>query len=106
MSRENTLINGERLELVKICGPTEAEMIQEMLRNNGIESTLQGEHSAIALPATGDLDEVRIWVRHADAPRAEELLDAFFQPVGKDELQEGEPELGVDNPEEPGGFTV
>ena len=106
MSHENRINDEEPLELVNICGPTEAEMIQEMLKNNGIESTLQGEHSAIALPATGDLDEVRIWVRKSDFARAEELIEGFFRPVGKDELKEGEPDLGVEDPDEPGGFTV
>jgi hypothetical protein len=37
---------------------------------------------------------------------ANELLLAFFTPVGKDELTEGESELGVDDPEEPGGFKI
>ena len=106
MAKRNTLRSEESLELVKICGPTEAEMIQEMLANNSIESNLQGEASAIAIPATSDLDEVRIWVRREDASRAQELIEAFFTPVAKDELQEGEPGLGVDDPEEPGGFTV
>ena len=70
--------NNDALELVKICGPTEAEMIREVLANNGIESTLQGEQAAQTLPATGDLDEVRIWVRPGDARRANELITAFF----------------------------
>ena len=30
------------LEMVATCGPTEAQMIQELLNNNGIECTLQG----------------------------------------------------------------
>ena len=106
MSNQESLQHDESLELVKICGPTEAEMVGEMLRNNGIESTLQGELSATQLPATSDLDEVRVWVRPDDAEKAHELVDAFFNPVGKDELAEKDPDLGVDNPDEPGGFTV
>jgi hypothetical protein len=107
MNQEDDTNNEEPLEMVKISGPMEAEMIQEMLKNNGIEATLQGEHSAMTLPATSDLDEVRIWVKQADAAKAEELIEAFFQPVGKDELSEEErKELGVDDPDEPGGFTV
>jgi hypothetical protein len=106
MTNEDNLQNEEPMELVKICGPTEAEMVEEMLRNNGIEVTLQGEFSANAIPATSDLDEVRIWVRPDEAERARELVDAFFTPVGKDELQDEEQDLGVENPEEPGGFTV
>lgn len=106
MTNQESVQPDESLELVKICGPTEAEMVAEMLRNNGIESTLQGELSATQLPATGDLDEVRIWVRAEDAEQAHEIVDAFFSPVGKDELTEKDSGLGVENPDEPGGFTV
>jgi hypothetical protein len=70
--------------LVKVCGPVEAEMIQEMLQNNGIECTLQGEASALTLPATGDLDEVRIWVKPRDVKRAEEIISAFFETKADD----------------------
>jgi hypothetical protein len=106
MRERKTLRENEPLELVKVCGPTEAEMIREMLENNGIETTLQGELSAITIPATGDLDEVRIWVAPEHAEQAVELIDAFFTPVAKGELKEDEQELGVDDPDEPGGFTV
>ena len=105
MTKRNVPETNKPLELVKTCGPTEAEMIQEMLINNGIESTLQGEVSATTLPATGDLDEVRIWVKSEDVAQASELIQAFFSPVGKDELDENQTDLGVDNPDEPGGFT-
>jgi Putative prokaryotic signal transducing protein len=104
--RERKMLRDEPLELVKVCGPTEAEMIREMLANNGIETTLQGEMSAQTIPATGDLDEVRIWAAPEDVEQAVELIDAFFTPVAKGELKEGEPSLGVDDPDEPGGFTV
>jgi hypothetical protein len=106
MTNERDLSDETPLELIKICGPTEAQMIEEMLRNNGIECTLQGDVSSTPWPATGELDEVRVWVRQHDAARAEELVDAFFTPVGKDELAEGESELGVEDPDEPGGFTA
>jgi hypothetical protein len=106
MTNEKDLPDETPLELVKICGPTEAQMIEELLKNNGIECTLQGDVSSTPWPATGDLDEVRVWVKQHDAARAEELVDAFFTPVGKDELAEGDSELGVVDPDEPGGFTV
>jgi hypothetical protein len=106
MSKSNARRNDDSLVVVRICGPTEAEMIREMLANNGIDCTLQGENAAEALPATSDLDEVRVWVRPEDLAAARDIVDAFFTPVGKDELQEGEDNLGVDNPDEPGGFTV
>lgn len=68
----------EPLRLVRLTGPTEAPMIQEILDQNGIDSVLQGEESASVLPATGDLDEVRIWVRESDLGRSHDLIDAFF----------------------------
>jgi hypothetical protein len=95
----------EKMEMIRTAGPVEAEMIREILQNNGIESSLQGELAAATLPATGDLDEVRIWVKAKDASVARDLVDAYFTPVGKDELQEGERTLGVEDPTKPGGFT-
>src|SRR5579884_967553 len=106
MSKRNALRKDEPLAVVRICGPTEAEMIQEMLANNGIDCTLQGENAAEALPATSDLDEVRVWVRREDLAAAQDIVDAFFTPVAKNELEEGEADLGVEDPEEPGGFAV
>ena len=106
MTNEQDPANEQPLELITVCGPTEAQMIEEMLGNNGINCTLQGDVSSTPLPATGDLDEVRVWVSRDDAAQAHELVEAFFTPVGKDELTEGDPELGVDDPDEPGGFTV
>ena len=67
------------LELAKVCGPTEAEMIREVLVNNGIECILQGEQAAQTLPAMGDLDEVRIWVNRQSLKHAHQLIDAFFE---------------------------
>lgn len=94
------------LEMIATSGPTEAQMIEELLKNNGIDCTLQGNVPSNVLPTQSDLDEVRIWVKTTDAAKAQELVDAFFTPVAKDELAEGDSELGVDNPDEPGGFTV
>jgi len=90
MAKRHTLRGDEPLELVKSCGPTDAEMIQEMLANNDIPSTLQGDQAANTIPATGDLDEVRIWVRHEDAQKAHDLIEAFFTPVSKEELEKDE----------------
>lgn len=94
------------LEMIATSGPTEAQMIEELLKNNGIDCTLQGNVASNPLPTESDLDEVRIWVKKADAAKAQELVDAFFTPVAKDELTEGDSELGVEDPNEPGGFTV
>lgn len=70
--------SNEPLSMVRITGPTEAPMIEELLRHNKIEAILQGEESASVFPASGDLDEVRIWVRESDADRSRDLIDAFF----------------------------
>ena len=69
----------EPLKLARITGPTEAPMIEELLRHNGIESIIQGEKSASVLPATGDLTQVRIWVRESALMRSQELIAAFFE---------------------------
>lgn len=99
--------NEEPLEVIAVAGPAEAQMIEEMLKNNGIECTLQGNVPSSLWPTVSDLDEVRVFVKRSDVARAEEFVDGFFTPVGKDELTEGEqPELGVDNPDEPSGFKI
>ena len=98
--------NDEPLDMVAVAGPSEAQMIEELLKNNGIECTLQGDVASATWPTVSDLDEVRIFVKHHDAERAQELVEGFFTPVAKDELTEGDSELGVDNPDEPSGFKI
>jgi hypothetical protein len=106
MTNEKDLANDEPLKMVAVAGPAEAQMIEEMLKNNGIDCTLQGDVVSTPWPTKSDLDEVRVFVRLQDAARADELVQAFFTPVGKDELAEGDAELGVDDPDEPSGFTI
>jgi len=105
MTEENALPN-EKLELVAVAGPAEAQMIEEILKNNGIAASLQGDVVSTPWPTVSDLDEIRIFVRQADAAKAQELVEGFFTPVAKDELVEGDSELGVDDPDEPSGFTI
>jgi hypothetical protein len=106
MTNEKDLQTDEPLEVVAVSGPAEAQMIEEMLRNNDIDCSLQGNVPSNPWPGTSDLDEVRVFVRQSDVAAANELLRAFFTPVGKDELTEGESELGVDDPKEPGEFKI
>jgi len=106
MRNQEDLPGDESLLMVAVAGPTEAQMIQEILKNNGIESTLQGDVISTPWPTVSDLDEVRVFVKRSDGPRAQELVEGYFTPVAKDELVEGEPELGVDDPDEPSGFTI
>ena len=106
MSKEQELSNDEPLEMIAVAGPTEAQMIREVLKNNGIECSLQGDVVSTPWPTLSDLDEIRIFVQHVDVPRAQELVEGYFTPVAKDELTEGASELGVDDPDEPSGFTI
>jgi len=96
----------EPLEVVAVSGPAEAQMIEETLRKNGIDCSLQGNVGSNPWPGTSDLDEVRILVRRSDVERANELVTGFYTPVDKDELVEGSSTLGVDDPSEPGGFKI
>ena len=106
MTNEKDLLDDEPLKMVAVGGPAEAQMIEEVLKNNGIDCTLQGDVVSTPWPTKSDLDEVRVFVKVRDASRAEELVQAFFTPVGKDELSEEQSELGVEDPDEPGGFTI
>ena len=106
MTNEKDIRNEESLEIVAVSGPAEAQMIEEMLKNNGIDCTLQGDVISTPWPTVSDLDEVRVFVRRGDRQRAQELVDGFFTPVSKDELPESESGLGVDDPDEPGGFKI
>jgi len=99
MTNEKDLPENEPLEMIAVSGPAEAQMIAEMLENNGIGCTLQGDVVSTPWPTKSDLDEVRVFVKPEDAPQAKELVEAFFTPVGKDELAEGDSELGVQDPE-------
>src|SRR5437773_11804493 len=94
MSSEQDLPNKEPLEIVAVCGPAEAQMIEEVLNNNGIDCTVQGDVASTPWPGT-DLEQVCVWVRHEDAPRAQERVVGLFARVGKDELEEAEAGLGV-----------
>jgi hypothetical protein len=106
MTNEKDLPENEPLEMVAVAGPAEAQMIAEILRNNGIACTLQGDVVSTPWPTVSDLDEVRVFVNKSDRTRADELVEGFFTPVAKDELTEGDPELGVDDADEPGGFKI
>ena len=79
----------EALTMIRITGPTEAPMIEELLKHNGINTILQGAASAATIPATGDLNEVRIWVPASNADRAHEIVEAFFDDESE-QLEENE----------------
>src|SRR5437762_11080046 len=105
MTNEKDLPENEPLKMIAVSGPAEAQMIEEMLKNNGIDCTLQGDVVSTPWPTRSDLDEIRIFVKQGDSGPAQELIEAYFTPVAKDELAEGDSELGVEDPDEPAGFT-
>ena len=106
MTNERDIRDDEPLEMVAVAGPAEAQMIEEILKNNGIDCMLQGDVASNPWPTVSDLDEVRVFVKRGDAAHAQELVEGFFTPVAKDELTEGGSELGVDDADEPSGFKI
>ena len=71
------------LAVVRSCYVIDASMIEELLKNNGIDSVVQGKMAAFTIPAPGDLSEVRVWVQERDVQRASDLIDAFFPTSSK-----------------------
>lgn len=73
------------VELRSFANTAEAEMVQEVLEQNGVRALLQGEVSTGTLfptPATA----VNLLVDERDFARARELVDAYFEA----EIVEGE----------------
>ncbi len=69
----------ERLDLIELANfgtVSEAEMIQELLSNNSIETVLRGETDSISSPAHAE--PVTLLVQRKDLDAARELYDAFF----------------------------
>lgn len=71
------------VELVEVCrvhGDMNAQMIRAMLEGSGIDSMLSGESTRLTHGFTVDgLAEVRILVREEDAQAAKELIASFEQ---------------------------
>lgn len=63
-----------------ISSPAEAGMIAELLRNNGVETILQGANFASLepLPMRGGFSEIRLLVRADSLDAARQLYQAFF----------------------------
>lgn len=94
MTNEQDLPDEQPLELLTVSNdPTEAKMIEEMLKNNDIDCMLQGDVNAI-LPA-GDLDDIQIYVKPGDLEKAQELIEAYF--TGEGSTESGD-ELSADDP--------
>jgi hypothetical protein len=77
--------------LARFSTASEAEMVRELLSQNGIACVLQGgNYGALEpLPFPGGFSEVRLLVPQAELPRAQDLYEAFF--VSEEAaLEEGE----------------
>jgi putative signal transducing protein len=94
MTNEQELPDEQPLELLTVSNdPTEAKMIEEMLKNNEIDCMLQGDVNAI-LPA-GDLDDIQIYVKPGDLEKGQELIEAYF--TGEESTESGD-EWSADDP--------
>ncbi len=67
----------ELVELSSFPDPMEAQMIQELLENNGIESILQSDFNAGAGPYTASPNA--LLVRKTEFLRAREIYEEYFE---------------------------
>jgi hypothetical protein len=67
----------ELVELASFPDPMEAQMIQELLEDNGIVSMLQSDFNAGAGTFTASPNA--LLVRKADFPKARELYEQYFE---------------------------
>jgi hypothetical protein len=67
--------NTKLLELVRVMGPVEAEVIKNFLESQGISCILQGQMVQSVYPMSVDgMGELRVMVSEDDFPLAKELL--------------------------------
>ena len=79
LSGENELLNRGKLDLVMLASfpdPMEAQMCQELLESNGIDSMLQSDFSAGAGPFTASPNAVLI--QEIDFAKGLELYEQYF----------------------------
>ncbi len=71
--REDDLV-----ELAKVQGDFEAQVLKGMLESEGIESAIRAGVSQNVLPMTVDgLGEVRVFVQRRDFARAEDVIKEY-----------------------------
>ncbi len=82
--------------LAYFSNAAEAGMVDELLRNNDIDTALQGVNFGALepLPLAGGYSEIQLLVPQAELERAQELYDAFFGaeavPLEEDQEAPGE----------------
>ncbi len=67
---------GDLVQLATFHTVSEADMVQELLESNGIESMLHGENDPIG--AMSGAEPIILMVEKEDLERATELYEAFF----------------------------
>jgi hypothetical protein len=78
MTTVNGSANDEFVELEKVQGDFEAQVLRSLLESEGIDVIVKAGLVHTVHPLTVDgLGEVRVCVRDGDVPRAREILDAF-----------------------------
>jgi hypothetical protein len=82
---------GELVVLATFKTVAEADMVQELLENNGILSVIHGQTDPIG--AAGRAEPISLSVESKDAATAQELYEAFFagdETAEKNPTMEGE----------------
>src|SRR5262245_37431827 len=98
LSPENMVYDNSSSSMVELSSfgnTAEAEMVQEVLDQNGLRSLLQGDVTGGTLFPT-PITAVKLLVDERDFDRAKELLDAYFEA----EIVEGEDAEAADAAEE------
>jgi hypothetical protein len=82
LTAENTLHDGSEasyVQLHKLGSPAEAEMVNDILRQNGIRSVVKaGGNDALSPLLSATSEGAVILVDERDADRASEIYSAFF----------------------------
>lgn len=94
----------ELAELATFPNAPEAEMIQELLEDNGISTVLRGDIDPLGVVAGSTI--ITLLVKHADLPEAQKLYEGYFAgEVEQEEQPESGAEEGDSDPPAPSGST-
>ena len=80
------------VKLAVFANAVEAGMVDQLLRNNNIDTALQGANfgGLEPLPLIGGYSEIQLLVRKSELEEAQQLYDAFFgdEAISLEEDQE------------------
>jgi hypothetical protein len=75
-------IQDDFVELTKVQGDFEAQVLKGMLESEGIEAAIRAGFPQSVMPFTVDgLGEARVFVQKKDLARAEKVLEEYGGPV-------------------------